>query len=185
VKVPTARLEVVSVAAPLDRVALASVPFWSLKVTVPPLGVAPPAVKSLTFAVNVTGWPGPAAAVEAISAVRVGRPLNTVRCSSQPTQGWNLTRDRSLSGRRVRQPRRQGVWSAAVATDWRGRTMLGASAQWTADGSAQHATGFDKGSVDRRRVDVVMVNALQTALLRPHSAIPVAAIEVWEKAQVQ
>jgi hypothetical protein len=44
----------VNVATPLDRVALTSVPFWSLNVTVPPLGVAPPAVQSLTVAVNVT-----------------------------------------------------------------------------------------------------------------------------------
>ena len=56
--VPTARLAVVNVATPLDSVSLASVPFWSLKVTVPPLGVAPPAVKSLTVAVKVTDWPG-------------------------------------------------------------------------------------------------------------------------------
>ena len=76
--VPTARLAVVNVATPLDSVSLSSVPFWSLKVTVPPLGVAPPAVKSLTVAVKVTDWPWPAAAVEAISAVRVGRALTYV-----------------------------------------------------------------------------------------------------------
>ena len=37
--------------------------------TVPPLGVAPPAVKSLTVAVKVTAWPWSAAAVEAMSEV--------------------------------------------------------------------------------------------------------------------
>ena len=80
--VPAARLEVVNVATPLDSVSLPSVPFWSLKVTVPPLGVAPPAVKSLTVAVKVTDWPWPAAAVEAISAVAVGAGVATVNVAT-------------------------------------------------------------------------------------------------------
>ena len=92
VYVPNARLAVVNVATPLDSVSLPSVPFWSLKVTVPPLGVAPPAVKSLTVAVKVTDWPGPAAAVEAISAVSVGSALDRVRCSRKPTRGRNPAR---------------------------------------------------------------------------------------------
>ena len=90
---PTARLVVVNVATPLDSGSLASAPFWSLKVTVPPLGVAPPAVKSLTVAVKVTAWPWPAAAVEATSAVSVGRELKRVRCSRKPTWGLSRVRD--------------------------------------------------------------------------------------------
>ena len=37
-----------------QRLAVRSAPFWSVKVTVPPVGVAPPADRSLTVAVNVT-----------------------------------------------------------------------------------------------------------------------------------
>ena len=70
---PTPRLAVVKLATPLTSDSLASVPFWSLKVTVPPLGVAPPADKSLTVAMKVTDWPWPATAVEAMSARRGGR----------------------------------------------------------------------------------------------------------------
>ena len=74
--VPAARLEVVNVATPLTSVALPIAPPWSLKVTVPPLGVAPPADRSLTVAVNVTDCPVTADAVEAVSAVRVGRAVD-------------------------------------------------------------------------------------------------------------
>ena len=69
--VPAARLEVVNSATPLTSGALPIVPFWSLKVTVPPFGVAPPGDRSLTVAVNVTDWPEPLSTVEALSAVRV------------------------------------------------------------------------------------------------------------------
>ena len=55
--VPAARLEVVNVATPSTSVSLPIAPLWSLKVTVPPFGVAPPADKSLTVAVNVTDCP--------------------------------------------------------------------------------------------------------------------------------
>ena len=41
--VPAARLEVVNAATPSTSVALPIAPLWSLKVTVPPFGVAPPA----------------------------------------------------------------------------------------------------------------------------------------------
>jgi hypothetical protein len=64
---------------------------------------------SLTVAVNVTDCPSAAVAVEAISAVRVGWALNRVRSSRRPTWGRNPRRDASLSGRRVRRPRREGV----------------------------------------------------------------------------
>ena len=74
--VPAARLEVVNAATPSTSVSLPIAPLWSLKVTVPPFGVAPPADKSLTVAVNVTDCPRAAEAVEAISAVRVGRALD-------------------------------------------------------------------------------------------------------------
>ena len=83
--VPAARLEVVNVATPLTSVSLSSVPLWSLNVTVPPFGVAPPADKSLTVAVNVTDCPGSADAVEAISAVSVGKALNRARWSKRPS----------------------------------------------------------------------------------------------------
>ena len=70
------RLEVVNVATPLTSGSLPSVPSWSLKVTVPPFGVAPPGDRSLTLAVNVTDCPRAAEVVEAVSAVRVGRGLD-------------------------------------------------------------------------------------------------------------
>ena len=57
--VPAARLEVVNAATPSASVSLPIAPLWSLKVTVPPFGVAPPADRSLTVAVNVTDCPGP------------------------------------------------------------------------------------------------------------------------------
>ena len=56
--VPAARLEVVNSATPSASVSLPIVPLWSLKVTVPPFGVAPPADRSLTVAVNVTDCSG-------------------------------------------------------------------------------------------------------------------------------
>ena len=59
VSVPAARLEVVNVATPSTSGAVPIVPLWSLKVTVPPFGVAPPADRSLTVAVNVTDCPRP------------------------------------------------------------------------------------------------------------------------------
>ena len=57
------RLEVVNIATPLTNGSLASGPFWSLKVAVPPLGVASPGDRSLTEAVNVD-WPAVAETVE-------------------------------------------------------------------------------------------------------------------------
>ena len=69
---PAARLEVVNVATPLTSVALPIAPFWSLKVTVPPVGVGPPGDRSLTVAVK-SGSPESA---EAEIAVRVGSALS-------------------------------------------------------------------------------------------------------------
>ena len=105
VYVPTAKLAVVNVATPLTSGSLASVPFWSLKVTVPPFGVAPPAVKSLTVAVNVTDWPCPAAAVEAISAVAViaaGVTVSRVEPAMLPSvaQWWRFPCPRPWPTRR-------------------------------------------------------------------------------------
>ena len=71
--VPAARLEVVNSATPLTSVALPIAPPWSLNVTVPPFGVAPPGNRSLTVAVNVTDWPMAAERSMPSSAVRVGR----------------------------------------------------------------------------------------------------------------
>ena len=65
--VPAARLEVVNAATPSTSVSLSIAPFWSLKVTVPPFGVAPPGDRSLTVAVNVTDCPRAAEAVEALA----------------------------------------------------------------------------------------------------------------------
>ena len=53
-------------ATPLTSVAVPIVPPWSLKVTVPPFGVAPPGDRSVTVAVNVTDCPTTAEAVEAL-----------------------------------------------------------------------------------------------------------------------
>ena len=157
--VPAARLEVVNVATPSTSVSLPIVPFWSLKVTVPPFGVAPPADRSLTVAVNVTDCPATAEAVEAISAVRVGRALNRARCSRRPTWGRNRTRDGSRSGRRVRRPRRESC-PPRRRQSARG-TAIGAGAERAPDGSAERESGFDRRSVARSRSGVVMVNALQ------------------------
>ena len=79
--VPAGRLEAVNVATPSSSVSLPIGPFWSLKVTIPPVGVAPPAVRSLTVAVKV----GSPELAEAVIAVRVGRALNKARCSRRPT----------------------------------------------------------------------------------------------------
>ena len=80
--VPAARLEVVNSATPSTIVALPIDPPWSLKVTVPPFGVAPPPDTSLMVAVNVTDCPTAAEAVEALSAVTVvdssTDPMSTV-----------------------------------------------------------------------------------------------------------
>jgi hypothetical protein len=165
VLVPAARLEVVKVATPSTSVSLSIAPFLSLKVTVPAFGVAPD--KSLTVAVNVTDCPSNAEAVEALSAVRVGRALNRARCSRRPTWGRNRTRNGSLSGRRVRRPRREGALSAPKAPDSRGGTAIGAGAERAPNGLAERESGFDKRLIARSRSGVVMANALQGALLRP------------------
>ena len=96
VNVPVIELEVVKVATPLTSGSLPSVPPWSLKVTVPPVGVAPPADRSLTVAVNVTGWPVTADPVEAVSAVRVGRALDepTVTVTASATSRIGCCRRR-------------------------------------------------------------------------------------------
>ena len=98
VYVSAARLDVMNIATPLISGTLAMQPFWSPKVSVPPVGVAPPGGKSLTVAVRVIGCPGSAEAAEAHSAVRVGWALNRTRCSRRPTCGWNLTRTRNYEG---------------------------------------------------------------------------------------
>ncbi len=175
--VPAARPEGVNVATPSSSVSLPMVPFWSLKVTVPPLGVAPPADKSLTVAVNVIDCPVTA---EAVSAVRVGRALNTTRCSRRPTWGWSLTRARCFSGRRVRRPRREGVLSAAKATESPGGTTIGAGAERAPDGSAKRESGLDKRSVARSRSSVVMVNALQWAFIIEQERSSVRDLVIFE-----
>ena len=76
--VPAGRLAVMNVATPLTSVSMASAPFWSLKVTVPPFGVGPPGDTSLTIAVNVNGCPKTPDAVEALSAVVVAWLIVTV-----------------------------------------------------------------------------------------------------------
>ena len=58
VYVSAARLDVMNIATPLISGTLAMQPYWSPKVSVPPVGVAPPGGKSLTVAVRVIGCPG-------------------------------------------------------------------------------------------------------------------------------
>ena len=45
---PAARLDVENSATPLTSVSLSIAPFWSLKVTVPPFGIALPDDRSVT-----------------------------------------------------------------------------------------------------------------------------------------
>ena len=161
--VPAARLEVVNSATPLTSVALPIVPPWSLKVTVPPVGVAPPADRSLTVAVNVTDCPETAETVEALSAVIVGRALSRARCSRRPTWGRNPMRHEGVSGRRIRRPRRQGALPAPQDTDAHGETPLGARAERALDGPAERESESDGRSFARSRSGVVMASALQGA----------------------
>src|SRR5260370_33083963 len=60
-----------------------------------PMTIPARASMAVTVAVNVTDCPSAAEAVEALSAVRVGRALNRARCSRRPTWGRNRTRDGS------------------------------------------------------------------------------------------
>ena len=76
VAAPAGRLDVVNAATPSTSVPVPITPFLPLKVTVPPFGTSPPGDRSPTVAVKVTDWPTAAEAVEARSAVEVGRAID-------------------------------------------------------------------------------------------------------------
>ncbi len=155
--VPAAKLVVVSSATPSVSVTPPIAPFWSLKVTVPPFGVAPPVDRSLTVATNVTDWPRAAEAVEETSAVTVGRALNRARCSRRPTWGRNCEGDRSLCGRRSRRKRVcPGTNSPAPCAG----TAIGASRQRAPNRSTTGKLGSNRWSVARSRSGIVMADAL-------------------------
>ena len=155
--VPAGRLEAVNVATPSSSVAVPIAPFWSLKVTVPPVGVAPPAVKSLTVAVKV----GSPEIAEAMIAVRVGRALNRRAVRGRRPGAGNR---REIGARRPsRSPAApRGTLFAPKATGSRGGTAIGSASG--PNGSAERESGFDKRSVARSWSGVVMVNALPGAL---------------------
>ena len=134
--VPAGRLEALNVATPLTSVALPIVPFWSLKVTVPPVGVAPPADRSLTVAVKA----GSPETAEAVIAVSVGRALRQRALFEESDLGPEIdAREKSLRSRGVRR---------------------------LPDGSAGRESAFNRRSVARSWCGAVMVNALQGALHR-------------------
>ena len=156
-----------------DQRPTAQRPPWSLKVTVPSFGVALPAAKSLTVAMNVTDCPRAAEAVDALSAVRLAtRTQHDSRCSRRPTWGRNRPGNRDLSGRPIRRPRRERALSAREATNVRGGTAIRAGAERAPDRSAERESRFDERSVARSRSGVGMANALRGLYDLLRAALP-------------
>ncbi len=157
VYVPPVRFDVVNVATPLISGTLAIEPFWSLKLTVPPVGGCPPPGMSLTVAVKVIGCPRSAEATEAWIAVRVDTALKTVRCSRNATCGWNSTRAANLPDRRLCRPFCRTTLVASVATS---NESIGTRAERCDSGLAQVARRFDGRTVDRISFSVAMMDFL-------------------------